>query len=92
MILSFDNDVDLRKFEGTGGQKSPVSEEEQKNYDRYCDKIIKLGQKFLGVAQVYTTWDRKGLLGLKDSPLDKGKETFQKLLRSVEKIDISWNS
>ena len=92
VILSFDNDVDLRKFEGTGGQKSPVSEEEQKNYDRYCDRITKLGQKFLGVAQVYTTWDREGLLGLKDSPLDKGKETFQKLLRSMEKIDISWNS
>ena len=89
VILSFDNDVDLRKFEGSEAQKSLVTEEEIKDYNRYCDRITKLGQKFSGFAQVFVTWDREGLLGLKDSPLDRGKETFQKLLRSKEKIEMS---
>lgn len=92
VILSFDNDVDLRKFEGAEAQKLLVSKKEQEDYDRYCDRIMKLGQKLCGSAQVHTIWDREGLLGLKDSPLDKGKETFQKLLCSMEKIELTWNS
>lgn len=88
VILSFDNDVDLHKFEGKDSQNLCKTNKEREDYEKYCDRIIKLGNKFSGVAQVFTIWDREGLLGLKDSPLDRGKETFQTLLRSKEKIEM----
>lgn len=89
VILSFDNDVDLRKFEGLESKNERPTDKEISEYNKYCERILKLGQKFVGEAQVFTIWDRQGLLDLKDSPLDKGKEIFQQLLRTKEKIEIS---
>ena len=88
VILSFDNDVNVHKFETTPEKKLCKSDKEYQDYLKYCDRIIKLGQKFSGVAQVYTTWDKEGLLDLKDSPLDKGKDVFCKLLQTREKIEM----
>ena len=35
-------------------------------------------------------YDEKGLLKLKDSPLDKGKKVFEELLRGV--VYVNWSA
>lgn len=47
---------------------------------QYYKKIRSIIQKARGViGDVYLIWDSHGLLGYKDSPVDQGKEVFEKL-------------
>ena len=47
----------------------------------YKKKILsKFVKKILPYAKVSILWDTKNLLNIKDSPTDRGKETFEKLL------------
>ena len=56
--------------------------EEQPGQHTYFDKLYKLGSKYKEYCQFSFVYDRKGLLNMKDSPSDHGKEVFQKLVES----------
>lgn len=59
---------------------------QSKRADIYSRKIKKLAENFLNYCNVYVLWDTTGLLDEQDSPIDKGKEVFEKLFD--EKIEI----
>ena len=52
----------------------------------YRTKIENMCKKYKGQAIFYYIWDMDNLLGYKDSPLDKGKEVFEKLYRYRIKV------
>ena len=52
----------------------------------YGNKLINLARKFTPYFTVYLLWDEEGLLDMKDSPADKGKEILEKLMK--QKIEI----
>lgn len=52
----------------------------------YRKKLIEIGQKYKNSASFSYIFDEKNLLELKDSPYDKGKETFEKLYKTRIKI------
>lgn len=53
----------------------------------YLEKIKSVVSKAKGVlGDVYLIWDTKGLLGLKDSPVDQGKEVFEQLKKGAFKL------
>ena len=53
----------------------------------YAKKIMKFAQKFAPYARVYILWDEWGLLELKDSPVDKGREVLETLMK--RKYEVS---
>ncbi len=52
----------------------------------YGNKIINKAKKLTPYFTVYVIWDNLGLLEMKDSPADKGKEVLEKLMKN--KIEI----
>lgn len=54
---------------------------EYKEYNAYLKKLLKVASLFINYCNVYILlcWD--GLLEYKDSPVDKGRETFEKLYK-----------
>ena len=52
----------------------------------YRKKLIEIGQKYKNNASFSYIFDEKDLLDLKDSPYDKGKETFEKLYKLRIKV------
>ena len=54
--------------------------EELPGEDRYFNKLWNICQKYKNYCNFSFIYDREGLLDLKDSPTDKGEETFIKLL------------
>lgn len=60
------------------------TEEEKK----YAIKVRKgIINKLLPYFNVSVIWDKEGLIGFKDSPTDKGRETFLKLFKSRIEIE-----
>lgn len=53
---------------------------------RYREKIIKMAEKYKHLADFYYIFDEQGLLKKKDSPIDKGEETFEKLYKKRIKV------
>ena len=54
--------------------------EELPGEDKYFNKLWNICQKYKNYCNFSFIYDREGLLDLKDSPTDKGEETFIKLL------------
>lgn len=54
--------------------------EELPGEDKYFNKLWNICQKYKNYCNFSFIYDREGLLNLKDSPTDKGEETFVKLL------------
>ena len=54
--------------------------EENEGENKYFDKLWNIGKKYQQYCQFSFIYDREGLLGMKDSPFDKGEEIFKKLL------------
>ena len=54
--------------------------EELPGEDRYFNKLWNICQKYKNYCNFSFVYDREGLLDLKDSPTDKGEETFIKLI------------
>ena len=52
----------------------------------YGNKIINKAKRLTPYFTVYVIWDNLGLLKMKDSPADKGKEVLEKLMKN--KIEI----
>ena len=60
----------------------------RKKYERFCDRLINIGEKFAPYCKVTIIWDRENLLNIKDSPFDKGKEIFERLYKEREEINM----
>ncbi len=60
--------------------------EEKEGENKYFYKLWKMGEKYLNYADFYFLYDVVNLLDLKDSPSDKGKDVFEKLLEKKVKI------
>ena len=60
--------------------------EELPGQEEYFNKLYSIGKKYQTYADFSFIYDREGLLDLKDSPTDKGQETFEKLLQRRVKI------
>lgn len=54
--------------------------EELPNEDKYFNKLYNLCKKYNNYCKFSFLYDRENLLELKDSPSDKGKEIFEKLV------------
>lgn len=52
----------------------------------YAENIKLKAKMFSNYCTVYVLWDRENLLEYKDSPVDKGKEVLEKLMKS--KIEV----
>lgn len=57
--------------------------ENSKAKNKYYKKLIDICKKYSMFCKMGFIYDEKGLLKLKDSPLDKGKKVFEELLRGV---------
>ena len=60
--------------------------EEQPGKDKYFNKLYEICTKYKNYCNFSFVYDRQGLLGLKDSPSDRGEETFKKLLDRRVKV------
>jgi DNA primase len=60
--------------------------EEKAEETKYFDKLWALCQKYKQYANFSFIYDRLGLLNLKDSPSDRGEETFKKLLEKRTRV------
>lgn len=52
-----------------------------KESKQWSNKLIKLHNKYKNDCLVTFLWDKKTLLGYKDSPIDKGKDIFLQLFK-----------
>lgn len=88
VYLGFDKDFDIRKEKEEEYKKDEVVFQ---NYLRYRKRIQNLALKLqkVGDFEVFIIEDKIGILSLKDSPTDKGKENFEKLKKtaSLQRID-----
>lgn len=66
------------------------SDHKSKKARLYYEKLCKLARKLTPYMSVYLIMDRQGLLQEKDSPSDRGKEVFEKLLN--DKIEVKGES
>lgn len=56
-------------------------DKEEKDGDKtYFNKLYSLGKKYSNYCNFSFIYDRDNLIGMKDSPIDRGYEIFQKLL------------
>ncbi len=60
--------------------------EEIGNSDKYFQKLYKMCQRYTQYANMSFIYDFKGLLDLKDAPIDKGADIFYKLLKERVKV------
>ena len=81
IYLGFDKDFDDRYIELYKSDATVY-----KNYLRYKERLDSLAQRIAPYCDVYLIRDRKGLLDIKDSPFDKGKTIFEKLLKDKRRI------
>jgi hypothetical protein len=56
---------------------------------RYKDKLLSFASKFTPYVRTYILWDDEGLLGYKESPVDRGKEVFEKLMSQKYEIETT---
>lgn len=56
-------------------------QEEKAGKDEYFFKLYNICKKYVNYCNMSFIYDRDGLLGLKDSPTDRGEEVFRKLLK-----------
>lgn len=61
--------------------------EEKPGEDKYFNKLYDICKKYSQYAQFSFIYDREGLLGMKDSPTDRGEEVFKKLLEKRVRVN-----
>lgn len=81
VYLAFDKDFDVKKE-----WEYQKDKEVYKDFLKYKKRLNSLVEKFNGRCKVRLIKDNKGLLDIKDSPFDKGKETFEKLFKNAKVI------
>ena len=60
--------------------------EEKKGEEKYFNKLWNIGKKYNKYTNFSFVYDRENLLEMKDSPCDRGEETFNQLLKKRVKI------
>lgn len=55
--------------------------------EKYAKTLLKLAKKFSPYVRTYILWDELHLLGLKESPADKGREALETLMKSKYEIN-----
>lgn len=58
----------------------------QKKLQKYIDNITKIGEMLAPYMAVYVLWDEEGLLEPKDSPLDKGRNVLEALMKKKQEV------
>lgn len=81
VYLGFDKDFDERKEELYKKDHAVY-----KDYLRYKDRLYSLALRLKEDFHTFIIKDTKGLLGIKDSPFDKGKEVCEKIIHSAKKL------
>jgi len=81
VYLGFDKDFDIMREQEYKQDKSTWE-----NYSHYKTRLETLAGRLAMRFKTYILYDRHNLLGLKDSPVDKGKESFEKLIKSAKLI------
>lgn len=61
----------------------------EKHIEEYQKKLLKLAKKFVPYCRTYILWDDFDLLGSKMSPVDKGKEVLEQLMKTKYEIKTS---
>lgn len=78
IYLGFDKDFDVNKESEYAKDKATWE-----NYQHYIARLNALAQRAAkNRFKVYLLKDKEGLLGPKDSPFDKGKQTFEKIKKN----------
>jgi hypothetical protein len=80
VILGFDKDFDPLECDN---ERHPLYPQ----YLNYMERITKMAEKFTSYCRTYVLWDNMGLLRPKDSPLDRGKETLEILMKN--KVEVT---
>lgn len=75
IFLAFDKDFEVLNYH----HKYAEDDKEYKDIQKYLDKLNSLSEKFGKYFDVKIIIDRESLLKIKDSPLDRGKDTFLQL-------------
>lgn len=52
----------------------------------YEEKLLRLASPLTTYVNVYVVMDYDGLLGYKDSPVDRGRQTLEKLMKQKQKV------
>lgn len=60
--------------------------EEKEGEDKYFNKLWSICEKYKNYCNFSFIYDRLGLLGMKDSPSDRGEAVFRKLLEKRTKV------
>lgn len=61
-------------------------EQESEEAYKYAEKLIKYARKFSPYVRTYVLWDEENLLDYRDSPIDKGKEVLEVLMKQKYEI------
>ena len=78
VYIGFDKDFDVtREYEY---QQDNIIWE---NYSNYKNRLLTLGQRLAIYFNTYILYDKRDLLKLKDSPVDRGKQNFEKILKDA---------
>ncbi|MGG3987300.1 hypothetical protein [Bacillus smithii] len=64
-----------------------TGEEYEEKIIDYQEKLLNIARMFSPYVRSYIIWDFEGLLDFKDSPVDKGKEVLEELMRN--KIEVN---
>ena len=81
VYLGFDKDFDDKYEEVYKADKLLYD-----NYLRYNERLRTLAQRLALSFNVFLIKDTKGLLDIKDSPLDKGKDVYNQLIKMAKPV------
>ena len=81
IIIGFDKDYDI-----TEAREYEKDKKTKIGFENYKKRLRALSDKIAPYCDTYILLDKKKLLQIKDSPLDRGKETFEMLMASKKQI------
>lgn len=84
IILGFDKDFEIDQ------RYVNKNTSEYQKYYAYVNKIFNIASKITPFASVSVLWDKNGILKQKDSPIDEGKECFERLM--AERVYLNTTS
>lgn len=87
IIIGFDKDFDITKIDNYKKDNSEFNK-----YCNYINKLKSLSSRIIPFCTVSIILDTEELLGEKDSPLDKGKEIFEQLMKKRMRVTSKINN
>jgi len=66
-----------------------TEEKYQERIEEYQEKLLKFARMFTPYVRTYIVWDDFGIIGFKESPVDKGKEVLEQLMKCKYEIKTS---